>query len=359
MSEYTATQIPKPSDEQAFERCNEILWRFILKDDSVQIHGRRGQRQDGVDLFGIRDDNLNQIVGVQCKLKSDGKIVEEDEVKKEVEKALKFRPLLSEFYIVTTAPDDAKLNQLALVLSDSASKGRDIDIKVRVWGWNTLEREIRRHTQAIQAFDPTHTPQSDQLEQKVDSIADAFNRSILHNNPAISDTSAYIDVGHLVNQYTELISSSPDAALELLQKLQDRLDDDADSTIRFKIATNIAACQFKLGEEQNASQAFIYAYDIEPDNPKAIANKAYGLLLQDDWSALKKFAGTQLSKYPDNAALAAYYIQGMRGDNTIDDPLVHVPKTVREAPEVFRCACAMAREQGETWCLVGCGYSCP
>ena len=56
MSEYTAAQIPKPSDEQTFERCNEILWRCILRDDTVQLHGRRGQEQHGVDLTGLRDD---------------------------------------------------------------------------------------------------------------------------------------------------------------------------------------------------------------------------------------------------------------------------------------------------------------
>ena len=35
MSELTATQIPRPRDEQAFERCMEILWRCILKDENA------------------------------------------------------------------------------------------------------------------------------------------------------------------------------------------------------------------------------------------------------------------------------------------------------------------------------------
>ena len=335
MSEFAATQISKPSDEQAFERCNEILWRCILKDDNVQIHGRRGQRQDGVDLFGIRDGKPDQIVGVQCKLKSDGKTLEEYEVRNEVEKALMFKPPLSEYYIVTTAPDDAKLNQLALILSDTPYGGREKKLIVRVWGWNTLEREIRRHPQAIQAFDLSHTPWSDQLEKKVvDTITDTLNRPILHINPCVSERSAQIEIEHLIDEYVDLIPSSPDTALDLFKKLQNSLESDAAGTIRFRIANNIAACQLKLGKEENAAHAFISAYDIDPKNPKAIANKALGLLLQDDWPALKKFAETQLSKFPDNAALAAYYIQGMRGDNTIEDPLVHVPETLRGKPEV-------------------------
>lgn len=142
-------------------------------------------------------------------------------------------------------------------------------------------------------------------------------------------------IDQLISRYVNLIPSSPNTALQLFQKLHDDLGDDAESTIRFKIASNIAACQLKLGDEKIAARAFIVAYDIDPDHPKAIANKAFGLLLQGNWSALKTFAETHLSIYPDNAVLAAYYIQGMMGDNSIDDPLIHVPETVRETPEVL------------------------
>ena len=77
MSELASTQIPKPRDEQAFERCNEVLWRCILEDGTVKLHGRRGQKQHGVDLTGIRGGKPDRIVGVQCKLKSDGKFLKE------------------------------------------------------------------------------------------------------------------------------------------------------------------------------------------------------------------------------------------------------------------------------------------
>ena len=72
MSELAATQIPKPADEQAFERCNLTLWRCVLNDETAQTHGRRGQRQHGVDIVGCRDNVPTQIVGIQCKLKRAG-----------------------------------------------------------------------------------------------------------------------------------------------------------------------------------------------------------------------------------------------------------------------------------------------
>ena len=63
MSELTATQIPRPSDEQAFERSMEILWRCILNHENAKLHGRRGQKQRGIDIVGIRDGEPQQIVG--------------------------------------------------------------------------------------------------------------------------------------------------------------------------------------------------------------------------------------------------------------------------------------------------------
>jgi len=88
MSLLAATQIPKPADEQAFERASVVLWRSVLTDPSVQRNGRRGQRQNGVDLSGMRDGNASWHVGIQCKLKSAGHVLSEDEVRGEVEKAL-------------------------------------------------------------------------------------------------------------------------------------------------------------------------------------------------------------------------------------------------------------------------------
>ena len=267
MSELTATQIPKPGDEQAFERCNEILWRCILKDETVKLYGRRGQDQHGVDLTGIRDSAPDRIVGVQCRLKGNGKELTEAEVRGEVKKALTFRPLLSEYIIVTTAPDDAKLDSLALELSISASKARGMDLKVQVRGWGSLEREIRRYPRALQIFDPSHTSYGDRHEQKMDDILGgvaalepklntilAVVKATQAINTAVSDTKVHSALEVQINNYADLVSTDPRTALKLLQKLQETLESDAPSRIRFRVAANIAACQFNLGEKENAAQ---------------------------------------------------------------------------------------------------------
>ena len=144
MSELSSIQIPKPSDEQAFERCNVVLWRCVLNDHSAEIYGRRGQRQYGVDIVGRRNGVADQIVGIQCKLRGADQRLTEKEVREEVRKALTFEPPLSEYFIVTTAPDDAKLQSLALELSQEVSNGREKELQISVLGWDSLQRRINR-----------------------------------------------------------------------------------------------------------------------------------------------------------------------------------------------------------------------
>ena len=360
MSEHSATQIPKPRDEQTFERCNEVLWRCILSDETVQLHGRRGQEQHGVDLTGLRDDLPERIVGVQCKLKSEGqRPLTEAEVRDEVGNALRFSPLLSEYIIVTTAPDDEKLQKLALELSISASENREKPIKIRILGWGSLEREIRRYPDALKAFDPSHTAHGDRIEWKLGELSRGMEMvqqqmALVHPvakkghvvSPIVTETAVHSVLERQINSYAELVSSDPSTALRLLQQLQAELDDDVRTDIRFRVAANIAACHFNLADEEAAARGLIAAHGFDPGNPKAIAHKALGLFLLRDWTTLKTFAETHLARQPENALLAAYHIQGTIADPTVTDPLDQVPEAVHGTPEVAEAQVLWLMDRG-------------
>lgn len=170
MSELSATQIPKPHDAQAFERCSLTLWRCILGDETAYLYGRSGQSQHGIDILGCRGGKPNRLVGIQCKLKGKGTKLGEAEVRREVEKVLRSELPLSEYIIATTAPDDVKLQNLAARLSISASKRLGRDLKISVVGWDNLQNEIRCYPEALNAFDPSHTPHGDKILQRLDDI---------------------------------------------------------------------------------------------------------------------------------------------------------------------------------------------
>ena len=347
VSELTATQIPKPADEKAFEHCNEILWRCILQDETVKTYGRRGQKQSGVDLTGIRADHPDRIVGVQCKLKINSKTLTLDEIQDEVNKARLFRPHLSEYIIVTTAPDDTRFDKLALELSLVAQEnGRRI--KIRIFGWDILQREIRRHPRALAAFYPALTIGSAHLEQKIDALTHQLSQLSLPTASRVRDADRAISslstpltssvltaaLEEQVAACSNLASTDPHIALTLLRKLNNALPETVSATLRFRIATGIAGCQLRLGQDDEAASHFLDAFDLDSTNPDALANKALAFALRADWQSLVSFAETHVSQNSDNARLAAYYIQGLTADSTIEDPLPFVSDQTRRTPEV-------------------------
>lgn len=101
--------IPPPANWEDLEDLCLDLWRLIWADTKARKHGRRGQPQAGVDVYG-QPKNGPEWEGVQCKLKS--QILDENLTRKEIEdevtKARTFRPALAAFTLATTAPRDTR-----------------------------------------------------------------------------------------------------------------------------------------------------------------------------------------------------------------------------------------------------------
>ena len=354
-------QIPKPRDEQEFERCNLILWRCILKDEMAQLHGRRGQSQHGVDILGCRNDKQDHLVGIQCKLKTEGQQLREQEVRDEVEKALTFEPKLSEYVIVTTAPDDANIQRLVRKLSICVSKGRNLRLKITILGWDSLQLEVQRYPEALRAFYLSYTPQTEQIERAIEDIPENVSvklsskldsipqkvASLVSSEIAIAYSVVQSEHEQNINDYVALIPSKPRTALELLEKLEERISSSTSDHVRFRIKANIAACQLELGQKNEAANGLIAAWNLAPEDPKAIANKALGFLLLENWGHVRDFAEQELKKHPSNARLAACYLQSLIHDESVDDPISLIPVEARNSPEVLGTHVQWIMERGE------------
>gem|GEM_PF-4034635 len=98
------------------------------------MHGRGGQAQQGVDVFG-RPHPERYWAGVQCKGKDNyaAKVLTENEVRGEVAKAEHFIPALSQFTIATTGPKDAAIERLARTLTTERQKDGKFSVTVNAW----------------------------------------------------------------------------------------------------------------------------------------------------------------------------------------------------------------------------------
>lgn len=133
-------QIPPPAYWQDFEELCHKLWREIWGDINTQKNGRQGQKQNGVDIYGI-PRYKGEYYGVQCKgkdinYKSQLTI---EEIEEESKKAENFTPNISDFTIATTSPRDAYLQEK---VRDMNSKNERL-FPINIWSWDDISDEIQ------------------------------------------------------------------------------------------------------------------------------------------------------------------------------------------------------------------------
>ena len=134
-------QLPKPTNEDAFETLCLDAWRYRLNTIAVQKNGRRGQAQNGVDLVGR--DLTGRLIAIQCKLLIQRPSITCAELAAEAVKAAAFRPALSEFWLAYSGARDQALQERARQLTDdNARRGL---FQVGVYSWSELEEDVQRH----------------------------------------------------------------------------------------------------------------------------------------------------------------------------------------------------------------------
>ena len=129
----TAEYAPPRYWEQFEELCADVFQSQFGDPDLVR-HGRGGQAQHGIDILA-RNGAIYPI-GLQCKKKSQWPVrkLTKADVTAAIEEASKFNPELKEFYILTTAPDDAALQAYVATLSQSREAAGLFRVVVLGWG---------------------------------------------------------------------------------------------------------------------------------------------------------------------------------------------------------------------------------
>ena len=117
-------------------------------------HGRAGQRQHGVDIVA-RNGALYPI-GLQCKRRSKWPVtkVTKAQIDAEITLARQFTPALKAFFILTTAPSDAKLLEHVRTINERHKKKKLFEVVLL--GWDEIVRRATRDPAvADKHFGPT------------------------------------------------------------------------------------------------------------------------------------------------------------------------------------------------------------
>jgi len=133
---YDYIKIPEIVDGEKFENLTLDLFARVL--DRTQKNGRRGQRQNGVDIFGF--SHTNELTGIQCKTKSKAEYGDKKfrasfikEIKREVIKATAFNHRLKLFIIMTTAPRDSEIQDKVIEIDADTYSQHGFHLQVKFW----------------------------------------------------------------------------------------------------------------------------------------------------------------------------------------------------------------------------------
>lgn len=130
-------QLRKPENWDDFESLCKKLWGEIWQCPEIKRNGKRGQRQNGVDLYGLPSGQTGYF-GIQCKGKDDytNRKLTKQEIDKEALNAQGFTPPLKKLYFATTADKDVKTEAyIRQVNIENIQKGL---FEVHLFSWQDI-----------------------------------------------------------------------------------------------------------------------------------------------------------------------------------------------------------------------------
>ncbi len=356
-------QLPPPADWQAFERLGFDLFRRLWGDPGTQLHGRTGQPQAGVDVYG-EDRQGAAFTGVQFKGRDVGynSTLTESDLRAEVEKAKAFRPALRVFIVATTAPNDVKLQQVARDITALHRSHGLFDVHVH--GWDTLKQLITDFPELVQKHFPDLAPvdilaRMDALRAEVGSDLREVVRTELvvvrSTSPLPVETATpasdpvedplHARIRDAVNL---TIDGAARAAIGSLQRLRDAEWTTATPRNRYRILAGLASADLVLGETASAIAGFRAAYAQAPDYPTARAILATAQLLDGEQAGAFASATQALLEDPSCEQAAVITVQAAPLTMGMPDLEASLPGPMLTKPLVLVALSSVARGRDDT-----------
>jgi len=327
---FHSAQIPPPKDWQEFEELCADLWQEIFSSNNTELNGRTGQPQHGVDVFGQIGESNNWF-GVQCKGK-DGRYgdlhqVTEKELTEEVNKAKNFKPKLTRFILATTAPNDAKIQEIARKITVEHQECGLFTVQVK--SWDEIHREIAKFNIVIEKYYPTFASSDSEALYILKQATSAIESATSLPNSKLDDA-----FSKQIDSFRDLLNKGQQkTALHLLTNFKGEYWKELSNYNQFRVETNIAACHLNLGDEQNAALYFINAQKLEPNDEKALCNLVVAHHLLGDNESANLAAVNAVSHFP-NSPMANRLKVASTKYTTEELPELGVPKQLHHLPEI-------------------------
>lgn len=210
-------EIAPPANWQDFERLTLDYAKKQWKDEYAQRHGRQGQAQSGVDIYGTHSIS-HELIGIQCKKKKHFEVPSKQlttaEIDVEIDAAKTFSPRLNHFIIATTGPRDVDLQRHIRVQNQSG-----LPFKVSLLFWEDYQDFLNEHVELMYKYYKEvleYRSKYNELDHYLLLLSQAFDRPAIKTSfycenqafdfiKAMADTQNAIATGRLVDRTGRII----------------------------------------------------------------------------------------------------------------------------------------------------------
>jgi tetratricopeptide (TPR) repeat protein len=355
MTSVLSRALPQPTNWQDFESLCFDLYARLWKTNDIEMHGRRGQAQAGVDVYGT--DRVEQkFVGVQCKGKEEGygAALTKAELRKEVKKAKTFKPPIDVFIVATTAMNDTEAQSLAREISkEHAKQGL---FEVRVQGWLTLRQRITDYPELLvkhfRDFAPYDIVPHFVAGVTVTEREGSQTRALILQQTEILASLQRGDAGDplqlKIDEAIKLVEEgSPRAALRVYERLWKEEAAAASKRNRYRLKANIALVNLFLGNREIAIYECRSAYAEDPEWPAARAILATALVLEGELQQAFDMACQVLTEDPTAHQAVAVLVDAAPAELTAADIKELIPEDLRNHVDALLGLSMYAHKQGD------------
>ncbi len=350
MTNVLSRAFPPPSNWQDFERlCFDVFSR-IWKTNDAELHGRVGQPQSGVDVYGT-DRVEGCFVGVQCKGKDQSftNALTAAELRSEVTKAKSFKPPIDVFILATTAPNHAPLQQLARQLTQIHKRhGR---FEVRVVGWTTLHQWVTDYPEIVRKYFPDLAPVDivGAIELGVETTKafvleqfSSFRAMVERGDPSDTLRIRILDAAKLIEE------GSVRAGLKALERIWSSESDNASPRNRYLIRANIGFAHLMLGDQASGVLQLRAAGAEDPTWSNARAVFATAEMLDGNQEVAFSVARAALADNPDSFQAANVLIATATDEMSIAELEASIPVGLQSRMDVLLTLTHCARTKKDS-----------
>jgi tetratricopeptide (TPR) repeat protein len=295
---------PPPANPDDFERLCLRLLKAHWNLPTLELYGRRGERQHGVDIIDM--SGAEALRAAQCKLYDQSGTLPPAEIQAEVDAAKGFPLPLGVYAICTTARVSTQAqNAILLINQEHRQKGL---FTVELFTWDRLDELLEEFTTIR---DQVYGTLSGEVARQVQSGLSEIKLQLTDlGTQVVSTTQEAADGLHQeIDEARDLVrNGEAQTARLLLQRLRTRKWEQMGPRHRYRVLANIGAAYLAERDFPQAAQLFLEAAALQPEDSQAAENEALAYFISKPTD--KAFeAITQVRKrFPHAPRINAYWI---------------------------------------------------